>query len=198
MEPVLDRKRRLDVITRWVAFSGFFALIIVAVATSIDVTSRYFFSAPIDGLDDIAHLVFAIVVAGCFPAGLLQGHNITIRFFGKAVGPRVERFLEVFGATLTLIFFILLAWQFALMTLDYGSSGRNTMTVELPIAPWWWVTTSVIMFCVPVQLLVLIVRIWEAIIGADTPDLAARQEDYGEESIPEHVGTGADSELGNL
>lgn len=171
MQLVIDRNRRLDRTTRWVAFAGLFALFLVAIGTCFDVTLRFLFSAPIDGLDDISQLVFAIVIATCFPAGLLQGHNITIRFLGMALGSRGEKWLEAFGSLVTLVFFVLFGWQFIVMTMEFADAGRTTMTVETPTAPWWWVTTAVVLFCIPVQLTVFFVRAWEAVTDGDAAPL---------------------------
>ena len=88
--------------TRWIAFLGFFGLLIAAAITVTDALLRGLFSAPLYDWADLNQLVYAIVIVACFPAGLLQGHNITIRFLGSALGTRATYWLEVFGALLTL------------------------------------------------------------------------------------------------
>ena len=147
--------RRFDAVTRWAAFLGFLLLLIVAAATVVDVLMRWLFQSPIEGLDDISHLAFAIIIVACFPAGLLQGHNITIRFLGKAVGDRGGYWLEVLGAALTLFFFAMIAWQLVVHTGQAHSSGDTTMTVEAITWPWWLGATAIVILCVPVQIAVL-------------------------------------------
>lgn len=160
--------RRFDAVTRWAAFLGFLLLLIVAGATVVDVLLRWLFQSPIEGLDDISHLAFAVIIVACFPAGLLQGHNITIRFLGKVVGKRGDHWLEVFGALLTFIFFAMVAWQMVVHTGQARSSGDTTMTVEAVTWPWWLVATVIIILCVPVQMAVLTGH-WRRAVTGDEP-----------------------------
>ena len=61
--------------------------------------------------------------------------------------------------------FALLVWQFFYLTLDLQANNRTTRTIEMPLAPWWWITTAIMAFCVPVQAWVLLSRLDDAIRG---------------------------------
>ena len=89
MDKLLDPGAWLDRLTRRVAFIGLVGLLAVAIATMVDVLLRWLFNSPIEGYEDVSQLLFAVIIAACFPAGLIQGRNITIRFLGK--GPRAAR-----------------------------------------------------------------------------------------------------------
>ncbi|MEQ8707410.1 MAG: TRAP transporter small permease subunit [Rhodospirillales bacterium] len=156
---------RLDRFTRHVATLGFSGLVVIAFLTMIDATGRWLNGPRIPGFGDIGELVYPIVIATCFPAGLLQGHNITIRFLGKAAGPRIQSWLELLGSTAVLIFFSLLVWQFVLLTMDLQANNRTTGTVQIPVAAWWWITTVIMAICIPVQGWVVANRAWSAITG---------------------------------
>ena len=93
----LASSRWFDPSTRWAAFLGFFMLLLSAGVTVTDALMRGFLNAPLYGWADMSQLVYAIVIVACFPAGLLQGHNITIRFLGSGLGPRATHWLEVFA-----------------------------------------------------------------------------------------------------
>ncbi len=97
MEQWLDQGGRFDRFTRWVAFLGLVGLLAVALGTMGDVLLRWLFNSPIEGFEEVSELTFAIIVAACFPAGLIQGHNITIRLLGKGLGRRADQWLEAFG-----------------------------------------------------------------------------------------------------
>jgi TRAP-type C4-dicarboxylate transport system permease small subunit len=172
--------RRLDPWTKWGAFLGFLLLIGAAVATLLDVVLRWMFNTPIEGWDDLSRLVFAIVIVACFPAGLLQGHNITIRFLGAGLGRRPAQWLEWFGAAMTLIFFGLMAWQFVVLTVDLRASGDTTMTAQIITWPWWTLATVLVLFCVPVQAIVLIGHSRRAVTG-DEPG-GTVEPDHGSEA----------------
>ncbi len=171
MDDSLDRQRDLlDGLTRRVAAIGFTGLVAMAVLTMFDASMRYLGLPRIPGFSDFGEVIYAVVIASCFPAGLLQGHNVTIRFLGKGLGRRGAAWLETFGATLTLAFFSMLVWQFLLLTLDYQKNDRVTGTIEMSVAPWWWLTTAIMAMCIPVQVLVLIQRLRTAITGrGDVP-----------------------------
>ena len=147
--------RWYDSSTRWIAFLGFFALLVSAAVTMADALMRSVFNAPLYGWMDLSQLVYAVVIVACFPAGLLQGHNITIRFLGSALGPRWTHWLDVFGALLTLIFFVLVAWQFVVLTGELRDTNDTTMTIKFITWPWWAVATLIVIVCVPIQAVVL-------------------------------------------
>jgi TRAP-type C4-dicarboxylate transport system permease small subunit len=148
MEHLLHPGAWLDRFTRRVAFIGLMGLLIVAVVTMVDVLLRWLFSAPIEGYEDITRLLFAIIVASCFPAGLLQGRNITIRFLGKALGQRVALYLEALGAIATFFFFTVVTWQVAAFALDETLNNRFTQTLEITTGPWWWFVSFLLLMCI--------------------------------------------------
>ena len=152
--------------TRWFAFLGFFALLVASAITVVDAMMRGLFSAPLYEWADLSQLVYAIVIVSCFPAGLLQGHNIAIRFLGSALGRSATNWLEAFGALLTLIFFFFVAWQFVVMTIDLRQTNDTTMTVQFITWPWWSVATLFIIFCVPIQAVVLYGQLHRAVTGS--------------------------------
>jgi TRAP-type C4-dicarboxylate transport system permease small subunit len=165
MERLLQPGAWLDRFTRRVAFIGLLGLLIVAVVTMADVLLRWLFSAPIEGYEDITRLLFAIIVASCFPAGLLQGRNITIRFLGKGLGPRATQIFEALGALATFFFFSVVTWQIARFALDETVNNRFTQTLEITTGPWWWFVSFLLLMCIPVQFVITWVKTSAAITG---------------------------------
>lgn len=165
MHAILASRRSLDRLTRWVAIVGFCGLVAVSLLTMVDGLSRHLGLPRITGFTDFGQVFFAVIIACCFPIGLLRNQNVTITFLGKALGRRAERWLNAFGALVTLAFFTFVAWQFALYTLDITESGRTTRTILMPLAPWWWVTSVIIATTVPVQAWVTVARFAEAATG---------------------------------
>lgn len=166
---LIDPGGGLDRFTRRVAFIGFLGLIFVAIVTIADVLLRSLFSAPIDGFEEVSELMFASIIAACLPAGLVQGHNIAIRFLGSALGKGPTRWLELFGALLTLVFFTAIGWTFLFFAIDESTHGRYTQTLEMPTGPWWWAAWAIIIICIPIQIAVFLVRGRQALLGEDAP-----------------------------
>lgn len=165
MHAILASRRFLDRLTRWVAIVGFCGLVAVSLLTMVDGLSRHLALPRITGFTDFSQVFFAVIIASCFPIGLLRNQNITITFVGKAFGRRGEAMLNAFGALVTFAFFVFVAWQFLAYTIDVTESGRTTRTILMPLAPWWWITSVVIAATVPVQAWVTVARFAEAIGG---------------------------------
>ena len=141
----------LDRITQTVALIGFCGLVVMALLILYGGTARYFGAPRISGFSDFGEVIFPLVIASCFPAGLLRQTNVTVRVFGSLGGPRLNAALEFLAALVTLAFFAVLVWQFVELTSKYGAAGRTTRTISIPLAPWWWGVTAIMALCLPVQ-----------------------------------------------
>ena len=119
----------------------------------------------IPGFGDVGEVAFAIIIASCFPVGLLREQNIRITLLGDRGFPKLAPWFEVLGATLTFLVFAAIAWQFLAMTWDMQISHRVTSTVALPAAPWWWLSSAIMVVTVPVQALVLFTKLRAAVAG---------------------------------
>lgn len=168
----MQTARMLDGITQKAAVIGFSGLVVMALLITWDGAARYLWLPRISGFSDFNEVVFPIVIASCFPAGLLRQTNVTVRVFGTLGGPRLHAALEAFGAILTFAFFAILTWQFIRLTGQFETGGRTTRTIGLPLAPWWYVTTAIMAICVPVQAFVAWSWMRAAVLG-DPPELIA-------------------------
>ncbi|MFY9210537.1 MAG: TRAP transporter small permease subunit [Aestuariivita sp.] len=158
---------RLDRITQSVALVGFCGLVVMALLIFYDGTARYLNAPRISGFSDYGEVIFPLVIASCFPAGLLRQTNVTVRVMGKLGGARVNAFFEFLAALVTLVFFAILVWQFFELTAKYASAGRTTRTIDVPLAPWWWGTTAIMALCLPVQVYVTLA--WGKALITGTP-----------------------------
>ena len=176
--------RWLDTLTRRLALIGFGGLTLVGVLTFYDGGARFFNLPRLAGFSDYGQVVYAVVIASCFPAVLLRSNNITIRFLGKLLdrytGGSAGAWIELFGSLATLAFFAVLGWQFLELTVEMFKFSRVTGTIEMPTAPWWTVTTAIVLVCIPVQLFVVASRLMAALTGrrAAIDDLR-NLDDYG-------------------
>lgn len=143
---------------------GLVAFILV---TIFDVLMRWLFNSPIDGVSDVAPLVVAIVVSSFFPFALAERHHVSIEFLGNLLGPKRRVWLDTFVALVTWIFFLLLAWQFVVYTIDLHEVGQTTWVVQIPVAPWWVFVCLFMVLCVVVQLNILLIQSWRALSGND-------------------------------
>jgi TRAP-type C4-dicarboxylate transport system permease small subunit len=145
------------------ALCGMLGLVALTLMTNVDVFMRWLFNSPIDGVADVAPLVVAIVVASFFPFALAGRHHISIRFLGALLTPWARAWLETLVALVTLVFFILLAWQFILYTVELHEIGQTTWVIRMPVAPWWAVVCLFMALCIVVQLVVVMTALGRAL-----------------------------------
>jgi TRAP-type transport system small permease protein len=138
-------------VARFCALIGMLGLVVLTLMTNFDVLMRWLFDRPIDGVSDIAPLIIAIVVASFFPFAIAGRHHITIGFLGTALGPRARVWLEAFAGCVTLAFFVALAWQFIIYTIDLRAVGQTTWAVQIPVAPFWTVVCLFLVVSAAVQ-----------------------------------------------
>jgi TRAP-type C4-dicarboxylate transport system permease small subunit len=159
----------LDRAVEVTAIIGFTGLVFIAFLTMADVTLRYLGWLRIPGFKDLGEVVYAIVIGSCFPAGLKKGNAVTIRVVGKALGPRFHAWFDLIGAAVTLVLFILIAWQMAALSWARHLGGRTTSTLEWPTSPVWWLVTILMVACVVVQSWVVLQAWYAARAGVPRP-----------------------------
>ena len=140
-----------------IALAGLTCLLIQAAVIVIDVLLRWLFNSPIFGMEDINQILLAAILASFFPALLIERQNITIDFLGRALGPRVSSWFDVFGHTITLLLFVIVAWQLAVYAIEVRT--QTTLILRIPVSPGWWLTTGLMALCVPVQIIVVAVHL---------------------------------------
>ena len=149
-------QRRLDTLSKVLASVGFIFLVFISFLTMFDAVMRWAILPSIPGFLDWGRIMFPIIICAVFPAVLMNRRNVSIKFLGSGLGATPNAWLECFAAILTFTFFVLLAWQFILTGIDVTINNRVTGTVKILVAPWWWIATTFIIFCVPVQLWMVI------------------------------------------
>lgn len=142
--------------SRWIAFLGLASLLLLAFAIVSDVVCRWFFNAPITGVRDASSLFVAVVIASSLPACIMERRHIAARFLGKLLGTGGNTVLEIFGNLLTMIIFIIMAWQVWLYADQSALDNEATSILGWPLSPWWRGVSIIIAACVPVQIISLL------------------------------------------
>jgi len=158
----------LEAATRILALIGFAGLVVICLVTMYDGLARYFWLPRVRGFRDFGEVIFAVLIASCFPIGLLRNQNIAVTFLGKALGPRLNAILNLFAALATLIGFALLAYALYIRTGGLGM--RATRTGFMLVAPWAWAATIIMASAVIVQVWIVLARIAEVFTGESFVD----------------------------
>lgn len=160
---LLATRPALDLATRLLALVGFAGLVAICLVTMYDGLARYFWLPRVPGFRDFGEVIFAVLIASCFPIGLLRNQNIAVTFLGKALGPRASAVLDFFAAILTLVGFAIIAY--ALVVRTGGLGMRTTRTGFMLVSPWAWAATTILCSAVAVQVWVVLARVAELFSG---------------------------------
>lgn len=168
--------RTTEKLAHWLALVGFTGLLVLAIMVVADIVLRAVIDFPLKGVNDVAAVVMAVVVAACIPNALLQKQNINIEVLGNALGGRARATIEALASLAVLAFFTALAWKFIPYAASITASGEETWVLKLPVGPWWWVATAFFWVAVLVQAMVAltdVLRIFGVESGFKTPGHAA-------------------------
>jgi len=161
----LDRQiNQGSLLLAYVAASG---LVVIGLATMLDVALRTFANAPLHGLEDIVVLAIVIAIAGCLPAGMATQTNVRIRALGSVLKGAGGRWLDALGDLATFAFMAVLTWQLVAYTNDLGQ--RTTLILELPTRPSWIAACTLTALATAIQAVRVMLAV-AAAVGARATD----------------------------
>jgi TRAP-type transport system small permease protein len=135
---------------------GLVGLLLMGVIIAIDVFMRWIFNAPLYGMSDLVELTTPVIVASCLPAAFAARQNITIRFLGRALGPRTGQSVELFGQVVVIVIVAVIVWQVGKHTAGMIEYDQLTWLLGVPVWPSWVLTTVLLAACLPIQALVVL------------------------------------------
>ncbi len=112
-----------------------FLLTLMTVLTTVDVLSRYFFNAPIDGAFEVTQLLLAALIFVALPLTTAAGEHVDVELLSGIAGPRVETLLQVLGCLISTLVLGVLAWRLWEQALRLAEDGAVTNSLGLPFAP---------------------------------------------------------------
>jgi TRAP-type transport system small permease protein len=113
--------------------AAFFAGI-VAVDIFVSVLLRYFFAVQIPDSYDFGRLLLGILIFWGIAATSYRGTHITVDLLWANVGPRMQRFIDVF-ATLVLLF-VVTVQTYTLFDKVTSTYAENVSTFDLRLPVW--------------------------------------------------------------
>ena len=142
--------RVLFTITRWFALAGGLILCAMAVLTTVSVTGRRFFDAPVTGDFELIAIGTGVCVFAFLPYCQLKRENVLVDFFMSAAPDRVKSFFDaVANLTYTLII-ALMIWRMSRGGLDLYEADEMTLILEF--SRWWTFPAAIV--CLTLLLIV--------------------------------------------
>jgi TRAP-type C4-dicarboxylate transport system permease small subunit len=150
-------------LARRIAIIAVVGMLALSLLTIVDVSLRYFFSAPIPGLDEATQLIMAVIVSASLPIGIATRNHVAIDFFKRPIGRRYEAVLEAIGGALVLGMMTILTLRFAAYAERLMLRHDVTTIISLPIAPFWWAVTVMLGICALLQVVVFLNQLAKAL-----------------------------------
>src|SRR6201991_1690106 len=107
---------------------------IVAVDIFVSVLLRYFFAISIPDSYDFGKLLLGILIFWGIAATSYRGTHITVDLVYSSVGPRMQRFIDVF-ATLVLLF-VVTVQTYTLNDKVWTTKADHVLTFDLRLPTW--------------------------------------------------------------
>ena len=127
-------------INRFEEIIGAGCLAVMVTIAFINVVTRYFLRYSMAFTEELTLYLFVWVVMLGTSLAFREGTNMAVTFFYNRFGSRVRKTLEIFGAILSIIFFVVLAYFGVIEVIDEFQMGAMTEAIELPV----WLFTGAI------------------------------------------------------
>lgn len=111
--------------------AGFLA--VVTLLTFVSVILRYFLSTAIPDSFDFTRLLLGILIFWGMAVASYRGDHITVDLLWSAVGPRVQRGMDVFSALITLVAMTTFTWMFAEKVMGTRADNVGTFDLRQPV-----------------------------------------------------------------
>lgn len=104
--------------------------------TFVDVLLRYFFNNPVPGAAELIEFMMAIVVTFSVVYCAHKRSHINVDLVIVNLPDRVRTWLDCITSFITLVLFILIAWQAFILIADEYGSGLTSAVLYIPVYPF--------------------------------------------------------------
>lgn len=126
-------------------YAAMIGLMLLAAATVVDVGGRKLVDGfSVRGIYELSSLLMAVIIAMTMASAFLQRRNLTLDLFLSRMGN--GRVLGLVAAALEILFLSIVAWQIYLRGVDAAEFHETTSLLEVPVAPFWYITSFVLGF----------------------------------------------------
>lgn len=153
-------------LARRIAVVAVVGMLALSLLTIVDIGLRYFFSAPISGLDEATQLIMAVIICASLPIGIATRNHVAIDFFRLQIGPRFEAALEAVSGALIFGMMIVLTLRFGAYAARLTARHAVTAIIEIPVPPFWWAVTALLAVCATMQAIIFLNQFVNAIYKA--------------------------------
>ena len=146
-------------VSRALALAGGGVLALMAAMTTVSVTGRAFFRAPIPGDFELIEIGLSVAVFAFLPYCQIAGANVIVDFFTHGAPARLKAVLDAIGSLVFALIAAVLLWRHGLGAIDMYEVGETTMILNLP--RWW--SFPVAVACLALLLAACLYTLWRSI-----------------------------------
>ena len=107
----------------------------IMVVTVCNVVLRYFFAAPISGIDEVVQYLLAILIFAAFPIVTVNRRHFAVSLFAGRVKGRALFFSHMLEFVVSLLGCAIMTWKLASQARELLAEGMTTMVLGLPEGP---------------------------------------------------------------
>ena len=137
----------------WLEWIGIAGLLLMVLATVIDVVGAKLFTWRLLGAIDIVMLAQIIAISFAAAATLIIGRHVSVEFFVSILPQRAQTIIEIFVSFLGLSLFSLITWRLVVLGYSYQTSGEATATIYIPL---YFFAYAIAFACIPISLIYLV------------------------------------------
>jgi tripartite ATP-independent transporter DctM subunit len=152
-------------LARFVAAISVAIMLALSILTLVETTTRSFFYFTIPGFFEFASFSLAVGILACFPASITARSHLTIDFISQMMTERTRVVFASIGGVCLLAFLGLLGWRLGVYAQTLGARDQRMLTLNIPIAPFYWAAAALVLICVPLQIVVLIADLRDFLRG---------------------------------
>ena len=127
--------RVLFQVSRLFAIFGGFILCAMAVLTTLSVSGRAAFSAPITGDFELIAIGTGVAVFAFLPYCQLVRENVIVDIFMSKAPFKIRTFCDLIGNFLYVVIIMLMLWRLPLGGIELYDNDQMTLILEVP--QWW-------------------------------------------------------------
>ncbi len=144
------------------------AILFMMAVTSIDVTARFFFNAPLTGAFEMTEITMALVIFGGLSLAAITRDHITVNLFESRMPPRARRVQLVAGDIVCAATVALMGWRIFERGNALVDSRETTLVLGVMRGHVAWVMAALCL----VAVLVFLYCAWRDARGApeEAPD----------------------------
>lgn len=161
-------------LTRRIALIGVAGMLLIAMGTITDVMLRWLFNHPLIGFSEIVEVGLAVAIGATFAAGAAGRVNLTIDILADHLPSGMTRWLNLLGAFVLLVLYVLLAWQMGLHASDLQERGASTVYLDLKRSPYIWMVAVLLGATCLAQLVVVLATLRDALLARGRTPGASR------------------------